>query len=47
MSKKNETKYSNAGKGDKSRISDKKSMTETTRKSSEWTWEELMEMGHS
>ena len=24
MSKKNETKYSNAGKGDKSRISDKK-----------------------
>ena len=24
----------------------KKSMTETTRKSSEWTWEKLMEMGH-
>ena len=28
MNKKNETKYSNAGKGDKSRISDKKKYDE-------------------
>lgn len=32
MSKKNETKYSNAGKGDKSRISDKKKYDENYEK---------------
>ena len=34
-------------KGTKVESPTKKGMTKTTRKSSEWTWEELMEMGHS
>ena len=46
MTKKNETKYSKYLKGTKVESPTKKSTMKTTKKSSEWTLEELMEMGH-
>ena len=45
MSNKNEK--SQNGKGIKVESPTKKSTTATTKKSLVWTWEELMEMGHS
>ena len=44
MTKKNDTKYSNAGKGTKVESPTKNSTMKTTKKSSEWTLEELMEI---